>query len=374
MAVQDSEKSEKKPRILLAPLDWGLGHTTRCIPLIREFLEQNCEMWIAANEIQQAVLKAEFPFLNFLFLPGYQVRYSRTGRGLFWKMLVQLPKIFRSARRENKWLKKMVNEINPDVIISDNRFGFYSKAIPSIFITHQLQIETRLGKTSEKILRRLNFKYINRFSECWIPDAEGEQNLAGELSHPRVKPKIKLRYLDLLSRFQHNQVLSPMIKNHLLILLSGPEPQRTILEDQIIREIAHYPATATIVRGLPTALNQIPSTGMIKFYNHLAAKDLQNEIEKAEWVIGRCGYSTVMDMMKLCKKSILIPTPGQTEQEYLAQHLSENQLAFCIDQKEFSINYALQQASAFDFKSYCFEKDRLKTVVKNFMNGILLRQ
>jgi predicted glycosyltransferase len=124
------------------------------------------------------------------------------------------------------------------------------------------------------------------------------------------------------------------------------------------------------VRGLPTALNQIPSTGMIKFYNHLAAKDLQNEIQKAEWVIGRCGYSTVMDIMKLHKKSILIPTPGQTEQEYLAQHLLQNQFAFCVSQKKFSVVDALQQASKFDFKYHCFEEGRLKSVVKNFMNGI----
>jgi UDP-N-acetylglucosamine transferase subunit ALG13 len=173
--------------------------------------------------------------------------------------------------------------------------------------------------------------------------------------------------MGLLSRFENDQQHFKFSPRHLLIILSGPEPQRSILENKIIKEIAHYPATATVVRGLPTILNQIPSTGMIKFYNHLPSAELNQEIQNAEWVISRCGYSTIMDMMKLRKKSILIPTPGQTEQEYLAQHLLKTQLAFCIPQKEFSLQVALQQASQFDFKFFSSQENQLAKIVKEFL-------
>ena len=164
----------------------------------------------------------------------------------------------------------------------------------------------------------------------------GENNLAGELSHPMTIPRVPVKYIDLLSRFEKNE--EGEIKDQLLFILSGPEPQRTILENKIIDEVSHYPGTATIVRGLPSAQSVIPSTGMIKFYNHLSAKELSEEIEKADWVISRSGYSTMMDLAKLQKKSILIPTPGQTEQEYLAKKLWQKKIAFSVEQKEFSLD------------------------------------
>jgi UDP-N-acetylglucosamine transferase subunit ALG13 len=366
MPEREAEKPEKKPRILLAPLDWGLGHTTRCIPLVREFLLNNCDLWLAVDETQQLILKAEFPTLNYLFLPGYHIQYAKTGRNLGWKILVQLPKIFSTVKRENKWLKEMITQHQFDAVISDNRFGFYSKSIPSVFITHQLQIKTGLGQRADKILQRINYRYINRFTEVWLPDSADEKNLAGELSHPPVKPTIPLHYLGLLSRFE-NDLHPEITPGHLLIILSGPEPQRSILENIIINEIAHYPGTATVVKGLPATPTQIPSTGMIKFHNHLSSKELKHEIQKADWVISRCGYSTVMDMMRLRKKSILIPTPAQTEQEYLAKHLLTAHLAFCISQKEFSLQQALQMAAQFDFKFFPAGESQLKKIVTEFL-------
>ncbi len=151
-----------------------------------------------------------------------------------------------------------------------------------------------------------------------------------------------------MSRFRITN--EPVKNNHLLIILSGPEPQRSILENKIIQEIAHYPSTATIVRGLPGSDSLIPSTGMIKFYNHLPADELNKEMEQAEYIISRSGYSTVMDLVKLKKKSILIPTPGQTEQEYLADYLSKKQIAFCVQQKDFSLTTSIKNASQFSYQ------------------------
>ncbi len=336
-----------KPRILVAPLDWGLGHATRCIPIIRQLLTQNCEVWLAGEGAQEELLKTEFPGLPFLFLPGYRIRYAKTARGLIWKMLQQGLKMQRAIKAEHRWLKKMETAYGFDAVISDNRYGLHHASIPCLFITHQLIIKSSLGHWSERILQKRNYHYINKFTECWVPDAETDNNLAGELSHPALLPAVPIRYTGLLSRFEKKNI--PEQKNHLLVILSGPEPQRSLLEDKIIHEISRYNHTATIVRGLPGVQSLLPSTNMIQFYNHLPSDVLNEEMSKAEYVISRSGYSTVMDLVALQKKSILIPTPGQTEQEYLGNYLMQKGIAVCIDQPNFSLAKALDAAAGFSY-------------------------
>jgi len=334
-------------KLLVAPLDWGLGHATRCIPLIKDLLAQDCAVWLAGEGAQEILLRKEFPSLPFLYLPGYRVRYARTGRGLLWRMLMQGPGFRQTILYENTWLKKKVEEYGFDAVISDNRYGLHHEKINCVFITHQLSIKTGMGRWTEKMLQRINYNYINRFTECWVPDEKGENNLAGELSHPEKFPSIPVKYIGPLSRFEKKS--APIIKDHILVILSGPEPQRSILEDKIVDNIAHYNSTAVVVRGLPADASIIPSTNTILFYNHLSSDELQKEIEKAEWIIGRTGYSTVMDITTMQKKSILIPTPGQPEQEYLAKYLMKNKLAFCVKQKEFSLQETLADAKAFNY-------------------------
>ncbi len=354
------EKISGKPRILVAPLDWGLGHATRCIPIIRELLAQGCEVWLAGEGVQEQLLKPEFPELPFLDLLGYRIRYAKTPRGLIWKMIQQAPQIRRAIQYEQQWLKKMVEVYRFDAIISDNRYGLYHSTIPCIFITHQLTIKSSLGKWTEKILQKRNYRYINKFTACWVPDIEGENNIAGELSHPQIKPTVPVHYIGLLSRFEKkesfakpgpdNAGLKIEKKNHLLIILSGPEPQRTLLEEKIINDISQYNDTATIVRGLPGVSSLIPSTNMIIFYNHLPTAAFHTAIQEAEYVISRSGYSTIMDIIALQKKSILIPTPGQTEQEYLGRYLMEKGIAICLSQKDFSLNKVLAISADYSYK------------------------
>jgi hypothetical protein len=289
------------------------------------------------------------------------------------KIISQIPRIIFLIRKEHRWLNKAVSAHGFDAVISDNRFGLHHQNIISIFITHQLQIKSSFGKWSERILRSWNYKHIDHFTECWIPDYPGEQNLAGQLSHPAVKPHVPLKYVGLLSRLEKRQSIE--IPNHLLFILSGPEPQRTILENKIIDDISHYPGTATIIRGLPSIPSILPSTGMIKFYNHLPLKQLNEEIDKAEWVISRSGYSTVMDIVKLGKKSILIATPGQTEQEYLAKQLARKHLAFDVDQNEFSLNNALAGAKAMRYQFFNLHGfNELELTVKTFLNRLSTEQ
>lgn len=367
----------RKLRILVAPLDWGLGHATRCIPIIRELSRQNCEVWLAAEGTQETLLKQEFPQLSCLSLKGYRIKYGRSSTGMALNIFGQTRKIFQAIKQENIWLKEMMKKYNFDAVISDNRYGLYHNKIPCIFITHQLYIKSPLGKWAERLLQKKNYNYINRFTECWVPDEEGENNLAGELSHPEKKPAISLRYIGPLSRFEisndtphSHPVDGTEDKDHLFVILSGPEPQRSILENKIIKDIAHYAGTATIVRGLPGTATIIPSGNTIKFYNHLTAEELNKEMIRAVYIISRSGYSTVMDVVKLQKKSIFIPTPGQTEQEYLAKYLQKKNIAVSISQNSFSLSSALQSAKTFSYAVYNIKnEDKLQQVISQFVQA-----
>ena len=266
-------------RILVAPLDWGLGHATRCIPVIRELLAQGADVWLAGEGAQKELLEKNSLIFHFCL---YRVIVSifKKGRWVHMENDRQWPKMRRAIKSEQQWLKKMVNERGFDAVISDNRYGLYHPGIPCIFITHQLRIKSPAGKWTERILQNRNYKYINRFTECWVPDTEGEINLAGELSHPLKKPLVPLKYIGPLSRFSKKDV--PVKKKHLLVILSGPEPQRSIFENRIIDEVSHYEGTATIVRGLPGSKKLVPSTNMIRFYNHLSSEEMNREMQEAD--------------------------------------------------------------------------------------------
>lgn len=367
----DQEKKGKtpvKPRVLVAPLDWGLGHATRCIPVIRELLAQGCEVWLAAEGATEKLLKLEFSDLPLLPLPGYRMQYSNTTKGFIWRILSQLPKIRSAVKKEHLWLEKQIREYEFDAVISDNRFGLYHENVPCVFITHQLNIKSPFGKWSEKILQRWNYGYINRFKECWVPDIADEHNLAGDLSHPLNKPKTPVHYIGLLSRLTEENIAER--NGHLLFILSGPEPQRTIFENKLIDELVHYNGTADVIRGLPASDFILPSTNHIRFYNHLPAEGVSGKIVEAEFVISRTGYSTVMDLIHLKKKSILIPTPGQTEQEYLAGHLTKNKIAYCQQQHDFSIQTSLKKAREFSYQFPTISNNSLKETIQRFLFGL----
>lgn len=335
-------------KLLVAPLDWGLGHATRCVPIINNLLNNGCEVWLAGEGAQEKLLREEFPGLAFLPLKGYRIKYGKNN--LAGNLLLQVPSILKTIKEENSWLKNQLAIHGFDAVIADNRYGLYHEKIFSVLITHQLRIKSPFGKWTENFLQKLNYRFINRFSECWVPDEQGENNLAGELSHHKKMPVTPVKYIGPLSRFVH-QPEDPVNekKEHLLIIISGPEPQRTIFENKIVDEIVNYAATATIVRGLPNEKNIIPSTNAIRFYNHLSASALNDEALKAEYIISRSGYTTVMDIEALQKKSILVPTPGQTEQEYLGDYLMKKRFAYCCKQQKFSLLQVLEEAKRFNY-------------------------
>ncbi|MCU7550726.1 glycosyl transferase family 28 [Chitinophagaceae bacterium LB-8] len=342
---------------MLAPLDWGLGHATRCIPLIDRLLKDGHEVYLAGDGRIKTLLLQEFPNLHFLSLKGYDVYYARTKKGLLFTMLQQVPKILKAIRYEHHWLDDAMKKYHFDMVISDNRYGLYHPDAYSIFITHQLLIRAPY-RWMEQMLQRINYRLINKFDECWVPDQEQPPYLAGELAHPSLLPRIRVKYIGPLSRFHHDNSIEA--GQHLLILLSGPEPQRSILEQNILSQLEGIVGNVLMVRGVPGE-DRIPvAAPHVVIKNHLPADQMKDALLQASMVISRCGYSTVMDLMAVRKKSILIPTPGQTEQEYLARHLMEQHLALCIPQDTFNLQAALSLASSFPYQTCVFDWDQDK--------------
>ncbi len=346
--------------ILVAPLDWGLGHSVRCIPIIRHLQLLGCKVIIAAEGAQEKLLKQEFPFLEFVHLPGYRIQYSGRKQFFALKILLQLPKIYRAIKNEKKWLNNFITQRSVDAVISDNRYGLFHAEVKCVFITHQLTVKAPFT-FAEKLIQKLNYKFISKFSACWIPDEEGNLNLAGKLSHPKKLPLIPVSYLGSLSRFDKKEV---SIKYDLLIVLSGPEPQRTVLENKVLTELTDFKGKTLLVRGLPGNAEDLPSFKQLTIKNHLSATEMETAFNESEFIISRTGYTTVMDICKLQKKAILIPTPGQTEQEYLAKHLYKQGWCLTVSQQEFSLNEALSKAHAFPFAIPAFDMNQYKKIIE----------
>ena len=358
----------KKSRVLVVPLDWGLGHATRCIPLINELLAQGCEVLIAGEDGIRSLLQTEFPNLLFISLKGYRIKYSRNKYWLAFKIFWQLPGILFSVYREHKWLNKVVMKYSLDAVISDNRFGLYHSIIPSVYITHQLMIKT--GNTlSENIAQKIHYWFIKKFNHCWIPDFEGTEAIAGELSQPVLLP-LNVKYLGCFSRFEKKEVVAK--KYDLLIIISGPEPQRTFIEEILLDQLGQYKGSALFIRGLPGNSEGIKQYGntAIHIIDHIPAKELNEAIQQAHLVISRSGYTTLMDLIKLQQKAILIPTPGQTEQEYLARHLMQQKIFYCMEQQTFSLEKALNEVKNFPFYIPSFDMEQYKKAIRQFVKSL----
>jgi len=355
-------------KILLAPLDWGLGHASRCVPLVNELISQGCEVCLAGGGESMLLLKREFPQLRVLHLTGYGVFYHSTTGYFSWVMARQIPAIMRSIRSEHKWLKKLMEHEHFDLIISDNRYGLHTEKAHSVFITHQLAINTGLGYLADKCVQKVNYKYINKFNECWVPDFKGENSLAGKLSHPPILPA-NTEYIGPISRFKRNRA-NP--KYDLLILLSGPEPRRTMWEEALLKELKVYKGKALLVRGLPGCNEKPLINDNIDIANFADGDELNVLVQQSEWVVCRSGYTSVMDLVQLQHKAILVPTPGQPEQEYLAQYLHQKGLFYAVTEGAFALGECLQDAEKFPFSfinSDAFSSS-YKTQVTNLINSI----
>jgi UDP-N-acetylglucosamine transferase subunit ALG13 len=332
-------------RVLVAPLDWGLGHASRCIPVIRKLIGRHCEVMIAGSGDSLSLLQAEFPALRSLQLPPYKPVYPKRG-SMAWKMATQLPHFIRTIRDEHEVIEKRVAQEQLDLVISDNRYGCWSRQVPSVFITHQsnIMMPQRFGWLQGAV-RRMNLRYMRKFTRCWIPDLPEKPNLAGDLiSFGKDGASLNIDHIGPLSRFESRPDRgSPEMKYDVTAILSGPEPQRTILEDTVLPQLRASGLKYFVVRGVFSP-DQLPEAGHVNF---LTSHDLQQVIESSACILARSGYSTVMDMAALRKKVIFIPTPGQTEQQYLAQQLTARGIAYSTSQDDFNLADALEKAGKY---------------------------
>jgi uncharacterized protein (TIGR00661 family) len=333
-------------KVLIAPLDWGLGHATRCIPLIKALQNDGFEVLLAAEKSQAHLLQAEFPTLICLPLRGYRVAYSKQSFWLPLKLLQQIPRILSVIRREKRWLKQVVDRHQIDMVISDNRFGLSHHRIPSIFITHQLLIKAPF-QWMERWMQHINYYFINQFTCCWVPDAAGQLCAAGRLSHPKHLPSIPVHYIGLLSRFEPEKTEE---KYDYCVLLSGPEPQRTLLEKKLLSQLKHIKGRICFIRGLPGGNEQLSGLNLVSIKNHVMNEELANILSASRMIICRSGFTTIMEVLSLQKKAIIIPTPGQTEQVYLGESLMNNHFCYTVYQHELNLEIDLPLAEKFEYR------------------------
>ncbi|MDR6845423.1 glycosyltransferase family protein [Flavobacterium granuli] len=321
--------SENKT-ILITPLNWGLGHATRCIPIIKALQENNFTPIIASDGIALELLRKEFPYLKTLELPSYQIEYAKNGKNFKWKLIKSLPKMIEAIREEKRIVKKWIQKYKINGIISDNRLGVISHKIPSVFITHQLNVMT--GNTTW-ITSKLHQNIIKKYNACWVPDVNGKLNLTGKLGHLESN-SLNLRYLGPLSRM-HKMALP--IQYDLMIILSGPEPQRGLLEAHLTEEVKRFDGKVVFVKGIIEAEQKKEQIGNVTYYNFMKTRQLEQTFNESEKVLCRSGYTTIMDLVKLNKKAFFIPTPGQYEQIYLAEKLQKEGLVPYATQDSFRI-------------------------------------
>ena len=316
--------------ILVAPLNWGLGHATRCIPIIKALLDNNHIPIIASDGVALDLLKKEFPYLKFLELPSYEIEYAKNRKYFKWKLLKNCPKMIEAILEEKRLVKKWIKKHEIEGIISDNRLGVFNKKIPSVFITHQLNVLT--GNTTW-LTSLLHQNIIKKFTECWVPDSNGNTNLAGELSHLK-KPDFNIKYIGPISRMQCKKVAK---KYDLMIILSGPEPQRGMLEEKLKAEIINYNGAILFVKGIIEKEQVKEQIDHVTYYNFMHSRQLEQVLNESDIILCRSGYTSIMDLAKLNKKAFFIPTPGQYEQEYLAKKLKKEALVPFTKQELFTI-------------------------------------
>jgi UDP:flavonoid glycosyltransferase YjiC (YdhE family) len=291
--------------VLVAPLNWGLGHATRCIPIIQYLIENGKRVIIASDGDALQLLKEEFPDLIHHEIPGYDIHYKYPS--MVANMLLQSWKMITRVKAERKATHQLVLKHNVDTILSDNRYGVRDPSCKNVIICHQINILHPI-KAFAKMASAINHRWINQFHECWIPDFPPPQGISGELS--RAQKLHHSRFIEVLTRFKP---MDMPIDRDILVILSGPEPSRSRLENILLKTLDGM--DYLMIRGVPSA--QIP--GHPNLQNFMTAHELNRAICSSRVVICRSGYTSLMDLIKLKKKAVLIPTPGQVEQEYLAR-------------------------------------------------------
>jgi uncharacterized protein (TIGR00661 family) len=337
-----------RKNILICPLDWGLGHATRCVPVIRRFQENGTNVIIAASGRPLSFLKKEYPQLSFIDFPGYNITYPKNG-SMAAAMLRSAPSILQKIKLESIVLDKIISEHNIDIVISDNRFGLHSTKAYCVYITHQVLVKCPASLPFlEYSLYRKHRSYIKKYDECWIPDFRDDPGLSGILSH-KYSAHRNTFFIGPLSRFSpldNAEKFSAPIYD-VIVILSGPEPQRSIFEGIVMRQAEVMKHLKFLfVSGITESESDSNIMPHIRKVSHFETEALRKAIIQSKLVVSRPGYSSIMDLAVLNKKAVFVPTPGQTEQEYLAKYYFKKNLFFCMRQNEFNLEEGILKSDS----------------------------
>lgn len=377
-------------KVLVAPLDWGLGHATRCVPVIREFLRLGAEVEIAVVKSNAAFFRGAFPQLRQRLAPSYNIVYPKHGYNMGLWLVKNGAHLKSVMAYEHQYADEMVERYHYDILFSDNRFGFYSRKAKSIYMTHQRRIAFPPMLSAFEPLGILwHASVMKHFDEVWVPDLPDEPGFAGGLSHVGRKPR-PIKFVGVLSRFS----LSPELKNtenavtsaengelHLekkslrykfVAVVSGVEPARGRFEKRLKDVFSKIPGKHAIIQGRPAAGLKAWSEGNIDFFTHLPDDEFASAVESAEWIVSRGGYSTVMDMAVLGAKCVFVPTPGQYEQIVLARNLSKFRYARTIPENRLDVDSLLRETGNSHVRHLEAKEQGLlrKAVVESFCKKI----
>lgn len=329
-------------RVLVAPLDWGLGHSTRDIPIIQRLLELEARPVLGADKGPLALLRDRFPELPWVRIPGVEVRYAK-GASQGWAMAKQFPAMVRSVREEHHLFLDLRRQLALDAVISDQRFGLHAEGMPSVIITHQVFPFTPFA---QGVLRRINLRSIARFDRCWIPDDAEPPGLAGDLSHGRQLPP-NARYIGPLSRMEPASAIPPREHYEVVCVISGPEPQRSLFEQQLTEQLQRIAGRHLMVLGKPDPpLDE--TIGNVRRIGHLGGDALTGALLQARLIVSRTGYTTLMDLARIHRGALLVPTPGQEEQEYLGRMHAQGERFLVQEQRTLDIAAALNGSKSSD--------------------------
>jgi len=337
-------------RILITPLAWGLGHATRTIPIIKELESRGHKITIATSRGALELLKRECPDCEFINFEDYPLPYS-SSKYFLPKFFASIPLIMKALVKERKKTLELIGNNKYDMIISDSRFGVYSENIPSFFISHQLRFSAPgYFKPLEEASQYINEYFFKNFKRVIVPsNLPGADCLSGKLCQTTRKAiNAKAHYAGILSSAYKIDAPEDL---DFLVIISGPEPQRAKLEEIILSQIIKLPGKKVALLGRPgdNFEKKLDGNTIIKAY--VSGEEKMDLMNRAKFIIARSGYTTMMDIAELDKKhALFIPTPGQTEQEYLSEYYEEKKWFY--SQSQYQLDLAKDVVKAIAYKGF----------------------
>lgn len=355
--------------VLICPLDWGIGHASRMVPIIKKIQLKGHNIFIACTKQQQAFFANEINNYTWIPCASPVIKYSHKKLSVY-DLIKLIPKILIGIRKDKKRINSWIKKYNIQIIISDNRYGCYSPHAYSVLITHQVKIELpKKIKWAEKILHKRIKKLIYKFDRCWIPDIKEIPNFAGDLSM-QFSLNGKSAFIGLLSRFEKNNLNQSPSENQyeVIAIASGPEPQRSIFATMLLRQMKKLQKPCILVLGDFSKPHSVRQEDNVLIYSSMNTKQLYQAIQSSKYIIARSGYSTIMDLISLKRTAILVPTPGQTEQEYLANYYKSRRMFVIAEQNNFNLTELLAELSVYSWMYFYRSGENLEIELERILS------